>query len=90
MTLIIQTGNPKIAMKKLILCLLCLLPIACQKPESQEKEGEVKTNLVVGGYSDIPIPVRKFEFDGHSYLLFGEYSGASVVHDPKCSANHKF
>jgi len=71
---------------KFILFIISILFVCCTvTPEQENAPGPVEYIYYKGTDPGVyKEPVIKFEYNGHSYIRFGEFRCTSIVHDPDC------
>jgi len=70
-------------MKRMLFVLLAAVSLSgCASEVSEVREEKTKTLYLKNSMDSYSI--RKFEYDGHEYVAFGQGNSLSVVHDPNC------
>lgn len=75
-------------MKKIIFCILVLLT-SCKVTHYDEPEESKLIKIDLGGITNTLISPAKFQYDGHSYIMFSCINDCStILHDPDCSCHN--
>lgn len=77
-------------MKKIIFCLLIALT-SCQQSSHRENLELEETKSIRVDFGNIrrPIDIGKFQYEGHSYIIFDIYSdNGTIIHDPDCPCHN--
>ena len=79
---------------KFILFLATVFLVACVcTPEGRtvnEASNDQIWYKIKGSEFISSMPIMKFEYDGHKYIMFGDGEGKSVVHDPNCPCHNHY